>query len=98
MRAFLRARFAHGSPTSTSTRLSPCVLTKDWNADFQVLIHRLRNEWETETETRPVILCWIVTVDTQVNCRKIPKINPSSKRAFEKYKPQGLFSEFYGIC
>ena len=24
-----------------------------------------------------------------------PKISPS-KRAFEKYKPQGLFSEFYG--
>ena len=25
-----------------------------------------------------------------------PKISPS-KRAFEKYKPRGLFSEFYGI-
>ena len=53
-----------------------------------------QNEWETETETRPVILSWIVTVDTQVSCRKIPKISPSSKRAFEKYKTPGLFSEF----
>ena len=26
-----------------------------------------------------------------------PKISVS-KRAFEKYKPRGLFSEFYGIC
>ena len=26
-----------------------------------------------------------------------PKISPS-KRVFEKYKPRGLFSEFYGIC
>ena len=26
-----------------------------------------------------------------------PKISPPQKRAFEKYKPQGLFSEFYGI-
>ena len=25
-----------------------------------------------------------------------PKISPS-KRAFEKYKPRGLFSEFYGM-
>ena len=25
-----------------------------------------------------------------------PKISPS-KRAFEEYKPRGLFSEFYGI-
>ena len=25
-----------------------------------------------------------------------PKIRPS-KSSFEKYKPQGLFSEFYGI-
>ena len=29
--------------------------------------------------------------------RAPPKISPS-KRAFEKYKPRGLFSEFYGIC
>ena len=24
-------------------------------------------------------------------------MSPPQKRAFEKYKPQGLFSEFYGI-
>ena len=32
----------------------------------------------------------------QEDTRKIPKISPS-KRAFEKCKPQGIFSEFYGI-
>ena len=31
-----------------------------------------------------------------VNYGKIPKISPS-KRAFEKYKNRGLFSEFYGM-
>jgi len=28
--------------------------------------------------------------------KPLPKISPS-KRTFEKYKPQGLFLEFYGI-
>ena len=28
-------------------------------------------------------------------CKPLPKISPS-KRSFEKYKPRGLFSEFYG--
>ena len=29
--------------------------------------------------------------------RKFPPYISPSKRAFEKYKPRGLFSEFYGI-
>ena len=38
-----------------------------------------------------------IDFETQISlCRKAPpKISPS-KRAFEKYKPGGLFSEFYG--
>ena len=36
--------------------------------------------------------------ETQISLRRLapPNISPS-KRAFEKYKPWGLFSEFYGI-
>ena len=34
----------------------------------------------------------------QISLHKLAPLNISpSKRAFEKYKPQGLFSEFYGI-
>ena len=29
--------------------------------------------------------------------RKFPSVDKPLKRAFEKYKPRGLFSEFYGI-
>ena len=36
------------------------------------------------------------SVDKPLQIQAPPKISPS-KRAFEKYKPRGLFSEFYGI-
>ena len=36
------------------------------------------------------------SIDKPLQILAPPKISPS-KRAFEKYKPQGLFSEFYGI-
>ena len=38
-----------------------------------------------------------IDFETQISLRRLapPKISPS-KRAFEKYKPQGLFSKFYG--
>ena len=35
------------------------------------------------------------SVDKPLRIYAPPKIS-SSKRAFEKYKPRGLFSEFYG--
>ena len=35
------------------------------------------------------------SVDKPLRIQAPPKISPS-KRAFEKYKPRGLFSEFYG--
>ena len=35
------------------------------------------------------------SVDKPLRILAPPKISPS-KRAFEKYKPRGLFSEFYG--
>ena len=40
----------------------------------------------------------LVDFETQTSLRILapPKIGPS-KRAFEKYKPRGLFSEFYSI-
>ena len=37
----------------------------------------------------------ISPVDKPLRIQAPPKISPS-KRAFEKYKPRGLFSEFYG--
>ena len=37
------------------------------------------------------------SIDKPLRIKAPPKISPS-KRVFEKYKPQGLFSEFYGIC
>ena len=37
-----------------------------------------------------------LSVDKRLRISTRPKISPS-KRAFEKYKPRGLFSEFYGI-
>ena len=39
----------------------------------------------------------LIDFETQISLRTKapPKISPS-KKAFEKYKPQGLFSEFYG--
>ena len=36
------------------------------------------------------------SLDKPLRIQASPKISPS-KRAFEKYKPRGLFSEFYGI-
>ena len=36
------------------------------------------------------------SMDKPLRIQTPPKISPS-KRAFEKYKPRGLFSEFYGI-
>ena len=36
------------------------------------------------------------SVDKPLRILAPPKISPS-KRAFEKYKPRGLFSEFYGM-
>ena len=39
-----------------------------------------------------------IDFETQISLRRWapPNVSPS-KRAFEKYKPRGLFSEFYGV-
>ena len=39
---------------------------------------------------------FVQITDINFPSTKGPKVS-SSKRAFEKYKPRGLFSEFYGI-
>ena len=36
------------------------------------------------------------SIDNPLRIQAPPKISPS-KRVFEKYKPRGLFSEFYGM-
>ena len=45
--------------------------------------------------TQSVLKRQFPSVDKSLRIKVPPKISPS-KRAFEKYKPWGLFSEFYG--
>ena len=46
--------------------------------------------------TQSMLKCKFPSVDKPLRIKAPPKISPS-KRAFEKYKPRGLFSEFYGM-
>ena len=56
----------------------------------------MANLLETIRLVQSIVKCKFPSVDKRLQIKAPPKISPS-KRAFEKYKPWGLFSEFYGI-
>ena len=53
------------------------------------------NLLSTIRPAQSILKCKFPSVDKPLRITAPPKISPS-KRAFEKYKPRGLFSEFYG--
>ena len=64
-----------------------------WKIDLKYKVKQSKNgKFTFKYKASPI------DFETQISLRRktYPNISPS-KRAFEKYKPRGLFSEFYGI-
>ena len=69
-----------------------------WKIALKYKVKQSKNrKFTSNYNASPIVLKRkFAPVDKPLRTLAPPKINPS-KKAFEKYKPGGLFSEFYGI-